>query len=772
MPPDQHQVQSRIASNNATLHAADKHVSTGGHARARDISESFHRLPLLGRLRILDSMAVHMLPLTLEVQAEIEADMVARSTQDAEKQVNALLKQAQAGDSAADDNIESSRESLEVNKQGFLLRQGSFDTAVPDASQSGTVVQSSGKMGVTPNGGATNGTLNLQRQMLKKSHTMTPSYFNSQASEKHSGQEGRSRQLRGSLAVVPSQAGHASKRATTQVQRRASQIVAATKSGAAALSLEAQQRLESARGMLLDSVMNHAAAGGHPFAEFLGICRWQQITTLLKGKFITLDASAHPKAQRTSTLGTSDTRTDEMAEPGSLQEWAVFAAFAQAMNDHTDCLMTPTWVIAYQERKFSAVREKLDLFEDGALSFDQEQLGRGGFGGLDDEGLVDKEEFAEHQAAVVENANHMMELSGTVVFVCEELLEWYKRFIYNRLRWHPLQNFLMQASWHGLANLVLSQSLMRRHDYELPNGHGLDLMKHHCFSLNDHDGTLPSASSLSGQNDSDAEAIKDHPHLAMLNKLKMRLRRKLLDITQTKAHEVHAPSNLMPTVMAAVAKKRLDAARKTCRKDVHHAIKVHDDVEHAKMMAKETKRALLLARDSEAQHIEDYARAAFNELCGIDGVGCTMHHFRVFCESTELPAIISIINSVGDGANEDNPNKLIEIGLAVSNRRVDKSDSVAVFWHKCWRTVTRNLFHHYDSNKDGFLDFEEFLRFYRPNFEVVELGIFNLSAGANCDHASERLTQLLRYDPTAQTQDLKDHRGKLYVPEEDDYSEK
>ena len=30
----------------------------------------------------------------------------------------------------------------------------------------------------------------------------------------------------------------------------------------------------------------------------------------------------------------------------------------------------------------------------------------------------------------------------------------------------------------------------------------------------------------------------------------------------------------MPTVMAAVAKKRLDAARKTCRKDVHHAIKV------------------------------------------------------------------------------------------------------------------------------------------------------------------------------------------------------
>lgn len=45
----------------------------------------------------------------------------------------------------------------------------------------------------------------------------------------------------------------------------------------------------------------------------------------------------------------------------------------------------------------------------------------------------------------------------------------------------------MQASWHGLANLVLSQSLMRRHDYELPNGHGLDLGKHHSFSLDDHD---------------------------------------------------------------------------------------------------------------------------------------------------------------------------------------------------------------------------------------------------------------------------------------------
>lgn len=213
---------------------------------------------------------------------------------------------------------------------------------------------------------------------------MTPSYFNSQVSSgEHPsrGQEERSRQLRGSLAAAPPQPGHASKRAPQQVQRRASEIVAATKSGAAALSLEAQQRLESARGMLLESVMNHAAAGGHPFAEFLGICRWQQITTLLNGKFVTLDASAHPKAQRMSTLGTSETRTDEMAEPGSLQEWAVFAAFAQAMNDHTDCLMTPTWVIAYQERKFAAVREKLDLFEGGALSFDQEQLGRGGFGG-------------------------------------------------------------------------------------------------------------------------------------------------------------------------------------------------------------------------------------------------------------------------------------------------------------------------------------------------------------------------------------------------------
>ena len=57
--------------------------------------------------------------------------------------------------------------------------------------------------------------------------------------------------------------------------------------------------------------------------------------------------------------------------------------------------------------------------------------------------------------------------------------------------------------------------------------------------------------------------------------------------------------------------------------------------------------------------LNSYARAAFNELCGIDGVGCTMHHFRVFCESTELPAIISIINSVGDGANGSISNRFL-----------------------------------------------------------------------------------------------------------------
>lgn len=158
MPPNQEQQDSSTTKgSNAALHAADKHISTGGHARAHDISDSFHRLPLLGRLRILDSMAVHMLPLTLEVQAELEAEKVARSTQDAEEQVNALLKRAQAGDNAVDGNTGTStqrRESLAVKGPELLRRQSSFDSAVPDASTNGFAgIQSSGKVGVTLHGG-------------------------------------------------------------------------------------------------------------------------------------------------------------------------------------------------------------------------------------------------------------------------------------------------------------------------------------------------------------------------------------------------------------------------------------------------------------------------------------------------------------------------------------------------------------------------------------------------------------------------------------------
>ena len=156
MPPNQEQQDAfTTKGSNATLHAANNHISTGGHARAHDISDSFHRLPLLGRLRILDSMAVHMLPLTLEVQAELEAEKVARSTQDAEEQVNALLKRVQTGDNAVDGNYGTgteSKESLAVTGPGLLLRQSSFDSAVPGASTNGANIQSSEKAGMTLNG--------------------------------------------------------------------------------------------------------------------------------------------------------------------------------------------------------------------------------------------------------------------------------------------------------------------------------------------------------------------------------------------------------------------------------------------------------------------------------------------------------------------------------------------------------------------------------------------------------------------------------------------
>ncbi len=55
----------------------------------------------------------------------------------------------------------------------------------------------------------------------------------------------------------------------------------------------------------------------------------------------------------------------------------------------------------------------------------------------------------------------------------------------DRIHWHSLQNFLMLASWHGLGELLLSQSLLRRHEYELPDGHGIDLGKPHTFAIAD-----------------------------------------------------------------------------------------------------------------------------------------------------------------------------------------------------------------------------------------------------------------------------------------------
>ena len=46
------------------------------------------------------------------------------------------------------------------------------------------------------------------------------------------------------------------------------------------------------------------------------------------------------------------------------------------------------------------------------------------FVGLDDEGLVDKEEFTVHLQAVLENSNQIVALTGTVKLVVDMLLSW------------------------------------------------------------------------------------------------------------------------------------------------------------------------------------------------------------------------------------------------------------------------------------------------------------------------------------------------------------
>jgi len=89
-------------------------------------------------------------------------------------------------------------------------------------------------------------------------------------------------------------------------------------------------------------------------------------------------------------------------------------------------------------------------------------------------------------------------------------------------------------------------------------------------------------------------------------------------------------------------------------------------------MADETRRALILARDSERKHIAEYvggpciwnltifshltqcslphgrsyARAIFDHQLEVDEIGWTLHNFRVFCERTELPTIISHLNAL------------------------------------------------------------------------------------------------------------------------------
>ena len=169
---------------------------------------------------------------------------------------------------------------------------------------------------------------------------------------------------RGSLAVATSLAPE-QRVCKDRAQRRANNIAAATTSGAAQRALELKHRLATIKNDIVDSILKHASSGGHKFASYLGLCKLQDVTTLLDSNFVSLNMDG--------------TKTENSELP--VHDWLIFAAFSQAMNDHTDYLTTPSWVIAFQERKFSSFLQKMEIFENGFETFEVDQLQRGSYGG-------------------------------------------------------------------------------------------------------------------------------------------------------------------------------------------------------------------------------------------------------------------------------------------------------------------------------------------------------------------------------------------------------
>ena len=158
-------------------------------------------------------------------------------------------------------------------------------------------------------------------------------------------------------------------------------------------------------------------------------------------------------------------------------------------------------------------------------------------------------------------------------------------------------------------------------------------------------------------------------------------------------------------------------------------------------MAALAKNALTKARDAEAREIYKYARAAFAKFCEHDDFEWTLRNFRLFCERTEPPHIVSVLNDQHELSELPSkfPTKLrrhsapllgpsfsclltfaylswhdvdpaqgiggltsATLRMAVSGP-LDSSaltevgldtvkpsvlDAAAQFWHKCWRTVT------------------------------------------------------------------------------------
>jgi len=118
----------RLASQ-TNLHDAQDHVSVGGEARAGSLSEAFHRLPTIAKLRTLDGVAVHVLPLTLALPAEAEAEQLAAKSMEVEHTLSELEASATSADVSDEPTAQAADPHKALAGRRSLVRQQSFDSA-------------------------------------------------------------------------------------------------------------------------------------------------------------------------------------------------------------------------------------------------------------------------------------------------------------------------------------------------------------------------------------------------------------------------------------------------------------------------------------------------------------------------------------------------------------------------------------------------------------------------------------------------------------------